>query len=76
MVYLVQDRDRVGTWIKEAPPIWTRPQRRENDPSLSLKVANNMRNWLPGARFPEGSKLHVVINGQFDYDGGSRDAHG
>ena len=52
MVYLVQDRDRVGTWIKEAPPIWTRPQRRENDPSLSLKVANNMRKLVARGTIP------------------------
>ena len=42
MGYLVQARDGVSPWIKEAPPIFMRPQRRENDPSVSLKVVDKM----------------------------------
>ena len=40
--YLVQSWDGVGTWIKEAPLIWMRPQMRENDPSISLKATNKI----------------------------------
>ena len=43
MGYIVQALDVVSPWIKEAPPIWMRPQRRENDHSVSLKVANKIR---------------------------------
>ena len=41
--YLFQARDGLSPWIKEAPPKWMRPQRRENDPSVRLKVTNKMK---------------------------------
>ena len=42
MGYLVQSWYWVGLWIKESLPIWMRPQRRDNGPSVSLKVDKNM----------------------------------
>ena len=42
MGYLVQAQDGASPCIKEDPKIWIKHQRRENDPSVSLKVDNKM----------------------------------
>ena len=54
MGYIVQSWDVVGPWIKEAPPIWIRPQRRDNHPSVSLKVANKMGKLVTRGYIMEG----------------------
>ena len=52
--YLVQARDGVSPWIKEIPLIWMRKQRQENDPSVSLKVFNNMDKLVARVYITEG----------------------
>ena len=54
MGYLVQYRDGVSPWIKEAPPIWMRPKRRDNDPSVRLKVGNKMSKLVARGYITEG----------------------
>ena len=54
MGYLVQSRDGVSHWIKEAPPRWMRPQRREENPSVSLKVGNKTSKLVARSYITEG----------------------
>ena len=57
--YLVQSREGVIPWIKEAPPIWMIPQRQENDPSASLKVDNKMIKLVARGYITEGVILSL-----------------
>ena len=60
MGYIVQALDVVSPWIKEAPPIWMRPQRRENDNSVSLKVANKIRKLVARGYITEGVTIALT----------------
>ena len=60
MGYLVQARYGVGPWIKEAPPIFMSPHRQEKNPSLSLKVANNMSKTFSRGYIMEGMTLALT----------------
>ena len=54
--YLIQDWYGVGPWIKEALPIYTGNQRRENNPSVSIKVNDKMSKLVS-----RGYIIEVVI---------------
>ena len=71
MVYLIQSWDGVSPWIKEAPPIWMRTQRRDNDPSVSLKVANNRSKLVSRGYIMEG--LILVLTSFFSAPKGTYD---
>ena len=43
----------LGPWIKESTLIWMSPQRKEKDPSVSLKVAKNMSKLVARAYITE-----------------------
>ena len=47
--YIDQARYWVGPCIKEVMLIFMRPHSRDKDPFVSLKVANKVKNCLPGA---------------------------
>ena len=60
MGYLVQARDKVSTLIKESPPRWMRPQKREDDPSVRPKVANKMSKLVARGYITEGVILTLT----------------
>ena len=71
MGYLVQARYVVSSCIKETPPRWMRPQRRENDLYVSLKVTNNTSKLVARGYITEGvifalTYLFSVPKGTYD----------
>ena len=57
---LVQSQDGSIPWIKEDLNRWVRPQRRENDPYVSLKVTKNMRKLVARGYIKEGVTLALT----------------
>ena len=55
----------------ESPPRWMKPQRGENNPSVSLKVANKMRKLVARVYITEG--VILVLTSFFSIPKGADD---
>ena len=71
MGHLVQAQDGLSSGLKEAPPIWMRPQRRDNDPSVIIKVANKMNKLVDRGYIIEG--VILVLTYFFSVNKGTDD---